>query len=40
MATGKYNFGMIMWEFITGQKAFWDKVHNTALEVQIITNNP
>ena len=30
-----YSFGMIMWEFITGRRPFWNRIHDTELIVEI-----
>ncbi len=30
-----YSFGMIMWEYMTGRRPFWDRVHDTNLIIDI-----
>ena len=30
-----YSFGMIMWEFMTGRRPFWDRVHDAELIIEI-----
>ena len=30
-----YSFGMIMWEFMTGRRPFWDKIHDIDLIIEI-----
>src|SRR6266536_1503835 len=34
-ASDIYSFGMIMWEFITSRRPFWDQNHDTDLIIQI-----
>jgi serine/threonine protein kinase len=34
-ASDIYSFGMIMWEFMTGRRVFWDKDHDTELIIEI-----
>ncbi|CAI2183909.1 4581_t:CDS:2 [Funneliformis geosporum] len=37
-ASDIYSFGMIMWEFLTGRRPFWDKIHDTELIIDICDN--
>ncbi|CAI2189920.1 17859_t:CDS:2, partial [Funneliformis geosporum] len=30
-----YSFGMIMWEWMTGRRPFWDRAHDTELIIDI-----
>ncbi|CAI2185523.1 18767_t:CDS:2, partial [Funneliformis geosporum] len=30
-----YGFGMIMWEYMTGRRPFWDRAHDTELIIDI-----
>ncbi|GES96397.1 kinase-like domain-containing protein [Rhizophagus clarus] len=30
-----YSFGMIMWEFMTGRRSFWDEIHDIELIIKI-----
>ncbi|CAI2178476.1 10664_t:CDS:2 [Funneliformis geosporum] len=30
-----YSFGMIMWEYMTGRRPFWDRAHDTELIIDI-----
>ncbi|RIA83568.1 kinase-like domain-containing protein [Glomus cerebriforme] len=34
-ASDIYSFGMIMWEFITGKRPFWDRIHDTQLIIEM-----
>ena len=34
-ASDIYSYGMIMWEFMTGRRPFWDRVHDTELIIEI-----
>ncbi|RIA98823.1 kinase-like domain-containing protein, partial [Glomus cerebriforme] len=35
-ASDIYSFGMIMWEFMTGRRPFWNKCHDAELIIEII----
>ncbi|CAI2166450.1 19994_t:CDS:2 [Funneliformis geosporum] len=30
-----YSFGMVMWEYMTGRRPFWDRAHDTELIIDI-----
>ncbi|CAI2184991.1 15565_t:CDS:2, partial [Funneliformis geosporum] len=34
-ASDIYSYGMIMWEYMTGRKPFWDRAHDTELIIDI-----